>query len=464
MSTPARATKRAVPPGIRPRSILLLVLLSLLVGVALVGCSAKTPNSGGITAELPEAGAGGGAAPAEAEASTEPEEPRGSAESGGMASGGTVDPAVPAARAPVYDSPRALWIVRHDLADRKRLTDAIEWAAEAGFTDLLVQVMGRGDAYYHSAFVPRAEELTDLARDPLAEAVALARARGLRLHVWINVALVWSSPKPPRAATHVANAHRDWFVWITTKGKAPRNSLDLKKRELNALELEGHFLNLGHPEVGVYLEDVVREILRQYAVDGIHFDYARLPRSVKSLDPLSRAEFKAQHGVDPVRLGAPRAAGDTLAAAWYRFHEERVTRLMEHLAAAARETLPGILVSAAVYPDPVLARRERGQAWDRWLDEGTIDVAAPMCYAADTRIARSDLRVARAATSGRLWAGLGLYNKPLDEALAGTALARELGYEGVALFSHTAAREQGPRAGTAIATALSVFAGAGAGP
>ena len=44
--------------------------------------------------------------------------------------------------------------------------------------------------------------------------------------------------------------------------------------------------------------------------------------------------------------------------------------------------------------------------------EALIDVAAPMCYAADVAVARADLRAARAATSGRLWAGLGLYNKP----------------------------------------------------
>ncbi len=37
-------------------------------------------------------------------------------------------------------------------------------------------------------------------------------------------------------------------------------------------------------------------------------------------------------------------------------------------------------------------------------------------------IARADLRTARAATTGRLWAGLGLYNKSLDEALESTAI------------------------------------------
>ena len=367
-------------------------------------------------------------------------------------------------RAPVYVAPRALWIVRHDLADPKHLADAVDWAAAAGFTDLLVQVRGRGDAYYRSELVPRAEELRgDPARDPLAEAIARARARGLRVHAWINVGLAWSGPRLPRAPEHVARAHRDWFVWIQTGGKAPRNTLDLKKRELDAMELEGHFLIPGHPAADAHLEAVVRELVARYPLlDGIPLDYARLPRAVKSLDPESRAAFRARYGVDPGGLSAKRfAAGDTLAVAWYRFHEEHVTALVTRLAAAARTAHPGITVSAAVYPDPVAARRERAQDWDRWLADGTIDVAAPMCYAADPAVARADLRTARAATASRLWAGLGLYNKSLDEALAGAALARELGYEGVALFSHTAAREKGARAKTAIAAALAGFAAAG---
>lgn len=362
---------------------------------------------------------------------------------------------------PIYAAPRALWIVRHDLADPQHLADAIDWAGASGFTDLLVQVRGRGDAYYRSELVPAAEGLAAV-RDPLAEAIARARARGLRVHAWINVGLAWSGPRLPKAPGHVARAHRDWFVWIQTKGKAPRNSLDLKKRELDALELEGHFLNPGHPEAAAHLEAVVRELVERYPLlDGLHLDYARLPRSVKSLDPESRTAFRARYGVDPMSLGPGRAGGDSLAAAWDRFHEERVTALVARLSAAARATHPGLTVSAAVYPDPVVARRERAQDWERWLADGTIDLAAPMCYAADPAIARADLRAARAATTGRLWAGLGLYNKSLDEALAGAALARELGYEGVALFSHTAAREKGPRAKAAIAAALAGFAAAG---
>jgi uncharacterized lipoprotein YddW (UPF0748 family) len=231
------------------------------------------------------------------------------------------------------------------------------------------------------------------------------------------------------------------------------------------LELEGHFLIPSHPGVAEHLEAVTRELVANYAIEGLHLDYARLPRMVKSYDPLSRTTFRSEFGVDPMGLldrSARKRFGDEGAAqfdaAWQQWNEDQVTSVVARIATAAREVRPGITISAAVYPPPRRARSERGQAWDQWLGDGLIDVGVPMCYAPDAPVVRSDLEVARAATDRRLWAGLGVYNKPLDKALAGAGLASELGYEGVAIFSHGAAREAGVKAGPTIAAALAAFA------
>jgi uncharacterized lipoprotein YddW (UPF0748 family) len=365
----------------------------------------------------------------------------------------------------VPPTPRAIWIVRTDLVDRKRLANAITWSADTGFTDLFLQVRGRGDAFYRSAIVPRAEQLgSDW--DPLAEGLAAAHARGLRVHAWVNVGIAWSGKTRPHAAEHVARRHTDWFVWMAKPGRAPRNILDFGPNELDRRDIEGYFLNPAHPEVGPHLEAVVRELVGSYALDGIHFDYARLPRRIRSLDTISRTSFAASGGVDPLMLNDRKAArsrygvaeSERLTALWESWSQTQVTELIARLSSTARASRPGIMVSAAVYPDPAMARAELSQAWDRWLSERVIDVAVPMCYAADSEIARSNLAVARESTRGRLWAGLGVYNKPLGEALAGAELAKQLGYEGVSIFSYGAAREAGPRASSAIAAALAGFA------
>ena len=65
---------------------------------------------------------------------------------------------------------RGLWVLRTSLNSAKSI-DAVVRAAEAGgFNALLVQVRGRGEAYYRSDVEPRASDLDGqpMTFDPLA--------------------------------------------------------------------------------------------------------------------------------------------------------------------------------------------------------------------------------------------------------------------------------------------------------
>ena len=105
---------------------------------------------------------------------------------------------------------RALWVTRSTLATPSGVGALVTAARAAGFNTLIVQVRGRGDAYYRSRLEPRAAELR--ARpdfDPLAETLRLARAAGLRVHAWVPVNLVSSAVDLPMAA----RALRDATAW-----------------------------------------------------------------------------------------------------------------------------------------------------------------------------------------------------------------------------------------------------------
>src|SRR5262245_23607693 len=91
--------------------------------------------------------------------------------------------------APARDETRALWVLRSSLTSAASIASLVKTAKEQGFNTLLVQVRGRGDAYYASALEPRA---ADLARqpssfDPLAALVDEARAAGISVHAWVSV-------------------------------------------------------------------------------------------------------------------------------------------------------------------------------------------------------------------------------------------------------------------------------------
>src|SRR5215207_10009518 len=65
---------------------------------------------------------------------------------------------------------RALWVVRTTLTSPEKIRQLVSAAADNGFNTLIVQIRGRGDAYYKSRVEPRAMELKDQPEsfDPLA--------------------------------------------------------------------------------------------------------------------------------------------------------------------------------------------------------------------------------------------------------------------------------------------------------
>ncbi len=73
-----------------------------------------------------------------------------------------------------------------------------------------VQVLGRGEAYYKSDFLPSADYSGF--EDPLQYVIQKAGPMGLEVHAWINAFLVWSAPWEPESSDHVYHAHPEWFT------------------------------------------------------------------------------------------------------------------------------------------------------------------------------------------------------------------------------------------------------------
>jgi len=153
------------------------------------------------------------------------------------------------------------WPKTTDVAEQKRSLIAIfDKLSEHNFNTVFFQVRPRGNVFYRSETEPWASQLTgvlgkDPGYDPLAFALTEAHKRGLELHAWFNVAKVWGSDNLPVNARHVTRAHRDW---------------------VRSFENEW-WIDLGIPEARAYTEELVKELVRSYDVDGIHFDYIRYP-------------------------------------------------------------------------------------------------------------------------------------------------------------------------------------------
>src|SRR4051812_46587218 len=107
---------------------------------------------------------------------------------------------------------RALWVQRGSLATRESIGALVKAARDHGFNTLLVQVRGRGDAYYLGGVEPRAPELLRQPDgfDPLATVLESGHAAGLRLHPRVNVKPVSSAAGPPAARGNGNHTHPPW--------------------------------------------------------------------------------------------------------------------------------------------------------------------------------------------------------------------------------------------------------------
>jgi uncharacterized lipoprotein YddW (UPF0748 family) len=367
----------------------------------------------------------------------------------------------PSATAAEPESPsevRALWVLRTSLASPESITALIRSAREHAFNTLLVQVRGRGDAYFNNGVEPRATELHRQAAsfDPLETVLTSAHAAGLRVHAWINVNLVSSAIDLPIAREHLVNRHPEWLM-------VPREiAQDVAKVSMDSPayvgklarwtraqtgELEGLYASPIVPAASDYLQTVVRDVVKRYPVDGVHFDYARYPNAKFDYSQLALAEFRSavRPRLEPARRQQLDARDkvdlfaypDALPDDWRTFRVSRMTSLMRRLRAVVKAERPETLVTVAVKPELREAYDDRLQDWGSWLQEGIVDVVCPMAYTPEAARFGEQISSARAAANGHpIWAGIGAYRLSASQTVDNIQTARKLGAAGIVLFSY----------------------------
>ncbi|MCA1606667.1 MAG: family 10 glycosylhydrolase, partial [Acidobacteria bacterium] len=135
----------------------------------------------------------------------------------------------------------------------------------------------------------------------------------------------------------------------------------------------------------------------------------------------------------------PLAAANAYVEQFADFQREQITRLVERIYHGVKKRRPHVTVSAAVFANDENAYGRRFQDWRRWLQSGLLDVVCPMAYTTDTAAFRKQIEVASRTAHGagrRVWAGIGAYRQPVEAAVEKIDVARELGADGVILFSY----------------------------
>lgn len=333
-----------------------------------------------------------------------------------------------------------IWVVRHNLLSPSGIDSVYAFAERHGFTDLFLQVRGRGDAYFRSELEPPPPGL-NADFDPLDYILNHPARERFVIHAWVNMFYVWSEKALPPSPLHVVRRHPEWLVKPVQYDTSGRDTTFASLRNT-----EGLFLSPQVPEARRHLLDVVSDLVRRYPVDGLHLDYIRYPGFAFDFNREGRENFRRRYIIDPLEFrGEPERFLERFGESGYHLFFERwaehlrdtLSSFMAELAKAVHREAPDIILTAAVKPDLEKAHWQYYQDWDNWLAEGSLDVAIPMNYATDNALfLRRTERIIRACGTERVWMGVAIYNQPAASAWTKIAAARELPLAGVVLFSY----------------------------
>jgi uncharacterized lipoprotein YddW (UPF0748 family) len=312
--------------------------------------------------------------------------------------------------------------IRGAAAQERALRSIIRNAAARQINTIFFQVVTRGDAFYASERLPWSPVLTGAAGvdpgfDPLAVAVEEAHTNGLELHAWVNVYRIRAMTTPGGGPDHVTESHPEWT------------------------ELGGEWLNPGYPGVNDWLVENVTEIVTNYDVDGIHFDFARYNQSGYLRDD----SLFAVNNPD----------GIALKNDWRR---ENVNRFVRQAFSEITSEKPWIKVGSTPignYDQTCINTSFTGYAGvfqdsRRWLQEGYNDYLVPQIYWPDNDASRPNLYsclvddwVSKKGTSRHVYIGIGLYQDAVQREIGDQIdISRSEGANGVAFFREEHTRSE----------------------
>lgn len=272
---------------------------------------------------------------------------------------------------------RAAWVATVDNIDwpsKKTLTTAaqqeeftkiLDKYQQMGLNAAMVQVRAASDAFYARSTEPWSEWLNGTQGkspepyyDPMEFMIQESHKRNIEFHAWLNLSRGTHKVSKSIADNHITRVHPEWFF-----------------------KYDNHLLfNLGLPEVREYIIGIVRNMVKFYDVDGIHFDDYFYPYTVTGQRINDDDAFRKYGG------------SFTTVEDWRRYN---VDETIKGIASAITAEKPRVKFGVSPFSvwrnasvDPLGSQTQGGQtSYDnlyadtrKWFREGWIDYITPQVY------------------------------------------------------------------------------------
>ncbi len=252
---------------------------------------------------------------------------------------------------------RAMWC--HSAYGVKGLSwdEAIQRLKDNGFTAIMPNMLWGGVTYYPSTVLPQSADSAEKG-DQMAACLAACRKHGIQCHVWkvnwnlghaVSPAFVEQMRSEGRLQRHYDGTEEPWLC--------PSHPANLKMER-----------------------EALLELARNYAIDGIHFDYIRYPDSDHCFCTPCRERFEKATGKAVAKWPDDVRGRGLRREEWITWCQGNITELVRTTSEQVRQVRPGIRVSAAVFRNWEEDSRSVMQDWKLWCARGWLDFVCPMDY------------------------------------------------------------------------------------
>lgn len=327
---------------------------------------------------------------------------------------------------------RAVWVATNHRLDwpppqfnpdkqKSALEEIFDNIKSKNLNTIYFQVRSNGTVLFKSSYDPFSYYINgksgDIPYDPLKFAVEEAHKRGLEIHAWINVVQVFAGNELNilNDVNHIVQRKPGWVIEDYRDGS------------------KSYWLDPGLPEVREYISDMIKEMVENYDVDGVHLDYIRYPGK----------NFNDEFSFSVYGNGLLRDE-------WRR---KNITELIELINKKIKAVKPYIKLGATpigIYKNHSGMYGLEGftqvyQDAREWLKKGLLDYIAPQIYWPFDNNYRFDLLAKEWIDNsfGRnVVIGIGAYKPEVkNEIEKMIKYVRDVGADGIAFFRYSSIKD-----------------------
>ena len=226
-----------------------------------------------------------------------------------------------------------------------RFSNVLENCKTKGITDIFLAVKPFYSTLYKSKIFPRNEYAKQYDHDLLEYSITKAHKSGIRLHAWVNPYRVSSLSEidalPDESPVKAMSPGKDYII------------------------TNGIYLNPSSTEAIKLITEAVREICKDFKVDGIHFDDYFYPTTDESFDKETYGEYS-------------KSTENALSLAEYR--KASVNALISSVYTAVKFTSKSIIFSVSPCASSETNANEYYADLQAWCENGCVDLIIPQLY------------------------------------------------------------------------------------